>query len=122
MPAEPRLTVQIFGYRDSRPSQQANRFFRERRVGVTFVDLAQRALARGELNRFTQKFGAIRLLDETSKPYRDGGLEYLRLDEADAIERLLTNPRLLKLPLVRSGNNLSIGLDESAWRGWLSQA
>jgi len=122
VPAEPGLTVQIFGYRDSRATQQATRFFRERRVGVTFVDLAQRPLARGELHRFTQKFGAIRLLDETSKPYRDGGLEYLRLDEADAIERLLANPRLLKLPLVRSGNNLAVGPDENAWRGWLTQA
>jgi len=122
VPAEPRLTVQIFGYRDSRTTQQANRFFKERRVSVAFVDLAQRPLARGELHRFTQKFGALRLLDETSKPYRDGGLEYLRLDEADAIERVLNDPRLLKLPLVRSGNNLSIGLDENAWRGWLAQA
>jgi arsenate reductase-like glutaredoxin family protein len=122
VPAEPRLSVQIFGYRDSRPTQQATRFFRERRVGVTFVDLGQRPLARGELNRFAQRFGAIRLIDETSKPYRDSGLEYLRLDESDAAERVLSNPRLLKLPLVRQGNNLSIGLDEIAWRGWLAQS
>jgi arsenate reductase-like glutaredoxin family protein len=120
VPAEPRLTVQIFGYRDSRPTQQAIRYFRERRVAVTFVDLSQRPIARGELQRFTQKFGALRLLDETSKPYRDAGLAYLRLDETQAFDRLLINPRLLKLPLVRSGNNLSMGADDSAWKGWLS--
>ena len=121
MPAEPRLEVQIFGYRDSRPTQQAIRFFRERRVGVAFVDLAQRPLARGELLRFSQKFGALRLLDEATKTYRDMGLAYLRLDEADAFDRLLANPRLLKLPLVRSGNSVAVGTDESAWRGWLAQ-
>jgi arsenate reductase len=119
VPAEPGLNVQIFGYRDSRPTQLAIRFFRERRVGVTFVDLAERPLARGELQRFTQKFGALRLLDESSKPYRDAGLAYIRLDEADVFDRLLTNPRLLKLPLVRSGNQLSAGADETAWKGWL---
>jgi arsenate reductase-like glutaredoxin family protein len=121
VPAEPKPAVQIFGYRDSRPTQQAIRFFRERRIGVTFVDLAQRPLARAELQRFTQKFGAIQLLDETSRAYRDAGLSYMRLDEANAFDRLLTDPRMLKLPLVRSGNNLSIGTDESAWRGWLAQ-
>ena len=120
MPAEPQLSVQIFGYRDSRPTQQAIRFFRDRRVAVTFVDLAQRPLARGELQRFSQKFGAIRLLDEESRAYRDSGLGYMRLDEVDVFERELVNPRLIKLPLVRSGSSLSVGADENSWRGWLS--
>lgn len=122
MPAEPRLTVQVFGYRDSRSTQLAIRFFRERRVTVTFVDLAQRPLARGELQRFSQKFGAIQLLDEESRAYRDSGLGYMRLDDADIFERALVNPRLIKLPLVRSGNSLTVGADEIAWRGWLAQS
>lgn len=104
-----------------RATQQAVRFFRERRVGVTFVDLSQRPIARGELQRFTQKFGALRLFDETSRAYRDAGLAHVRQDETDAFDRLLTNPRLLKLPLVRSGINLAIGADETVWRAWLTQ-
>ena len=121
VPAEPRLTVQLFGYRDSRPTQQAIRFFRERRVAVTFVDLGQRPLARGELQRFSQKFGADRLLDVEGKAYRDAGLGYMRLDAADIFERVLSNHRLLNLPLVRSGNQLTVGVDEAAWRGWLAR-
>jgi len=120
VPPESKLTVQIFGYRDSRPTQQAIRFFRERRVSVSFVDLAQRPLARGELQRFAQKFGALRLFDEESKAYRDAGLAYIRLDGADAFERLLANPRLLKLPLVRCGNGVSTGADQTTWKSWLS--
>jgi arsenate reductase-like glutaredoxin family protein len=119
---ETKVAVQIFGYRDSRTTQQAIRFFRERRVSVAFVDLSQRAIARGELQRFTQKFGALRLFDETSKAYRESGLAYIRLDETDAFDRLLTNPRLLKLPLVRFGSSVAIGADETVWRGWLTQA
>jgi arsenate reductase-like glutaredoxin family protein len=120
VPAEQGLSVQVFGYRDSRPTQQAIRFFRERRITVSFVDLAERPLARGELQRFSQKFGALELLDETSKSYRDAGLSYLRLDEIDAIERMLAKPRLLKLPLVRSGPWVAIGSDEGAWRQWVA--
>ena len=74
------------------------------------------------MQRFSQKFGAIQLLDEDSRAYRDSGLGYMRLDDADIFERALVNPRLIKLPLVRSGNSLTVGADEIAWRGWLAQS
>lgn len=120
MPADPTFSVQLFGYRDSRPTQQAIRFFRDRGVALTFVDLDRRALARGELQRFSQKFGARVLIDETSKPYRDAGLEYVSLDESEAFERLLANPRLIRLPLARAGSRLSFGADETTWREWVT--
>jgi arsenate reductase-like glutaredoxin family protein len=60
-------------------------------------------------------------LDETSRAYRDAGLAHIRLDETEAFDRLLTNSRLLKLPLVRSGNSVAIGADEPAWRDWLTR-
>ena len=118
--ADSKVTVQVFGYRDSRPTQHAIRFFRERAVALSFVDLDGRPLARGELQRFSQKFGAPALLDEQSRTYRAAGLGYMRLDDDDVFERLLANPRLLKLPLVRSGNNLIVGVDESGWRKLLA--
>ena len=52
--------------------------------------------------------------------YRDGGLSYLRMDETEVFERLLANPGLLLLPLARCGSELSIGVDEPAWKRWLS--
>ena len=122
MAADTAPSVQVFGYRDSRPTQHALRFFRERSVAVAFVDLDRRPLARGELSRFVQKFGAAPLLDESSRPFRDAGLAWLRLDDDQLIERLLGNPRLLRLPLVRAGQRLGIGQDEALWRGWLGAA
>jgi arsenate reductase len=107
--------VQIFGYRDSRPTQRAVRFFRDRRIEVAFVDLSQRPIARGELQRFYQKFGA-HLLDVASRPFRDAGLGYIRMDESEIFERLLVNPRLILVPLVRRGNGLAVGLDEPSWK------
>jgi len=118
--ADTSVSVQIFGFRDSRPTQQAIRFFRDRRIQVIFVDLAQRPIARGELQRFSQKFGALGMLDQTGKAFADAGLGYMRLDESDAFERALANPRLLRLPLARAGVRLSIGVDETAWRDWVN--
>ena len=55
--------VQVFGRKDSRTTQRALRFFRERRVPVAFVDLAVRPLAPTELRRFAERLGPDALLD-----------------------------------------------------------
>jgi len=63
MAAPAALRVQIFGLADSRPTQASLRFFKERRVDVTFVDLRKRPIAPGELRRFAERLGAAALLD-----------------------------------------------------------
>jgi arsenate reductase-like glutaredoxin family protein len=96
------------------------RFFSERRVAVTFVDLARKPIAPGELRRFAQRFGASQLIDKDSGRYRDLGFAYLSMAEDEAFEKALADQRLLKLPLARAGDRLSVGVDENAWREWLS--
>jgi arsenate reductase len=113
-------TIQIFGYEDSQPTRAALRFFKERRVNVHFVNLKQRPIAPGELRRFVERLGAPALLDPTSRPYRDQGLQFLTLDADGVAERLLANPRLLRLPLVRNGNAVTVGAAEATWRAWLA--
>jgi len=76
-------------------------------------------MAAGELRRFSERFGSAALIDQESRAYREGGLAYLRFDSDEAFVRLMANQALLLLPLVRAGNNLSIGLAESDWRAWL---
>ena len=122
MAAEVSLSVQVFGFRDSRTTQHALRFFRERSVPIAFVDLAQRPLARGELMRFVQKFGAAALLDESSRAFRDAGLAWLTVDDDQVVQRALAEPRLLRLPLVRAAGRLAVGHDEPVWRSWLQPA
>jgi arsenate reductase-like glutaredoxin family protein len=111
--------IQVFGRDDSSATRAALRFFRERRVVVHYVDLKKRGIAAGELQRFTQRLGAAALLDPTSRPYRDEGLAYLTLDEAGTVRRLLADPRLLRLPLVRHGDAVTAGPDEPTWTVWL---
>ena len=77
-------------------------------------------MAPTELRRFTDKFRARALFDESARAYRDGGLAYLSLDDDQAFTRLLRDQSLLRLPLVRMGSNLSVGVDESAWKVWLA--
>ncbi len=86
---------------------------------MSLVDIGARPPAPAELRRFSQRFGAAGLFDSGAPAYRDGGLAYLRMDEDEVFERLLANPGLLRLPLARCGSELSIGIDEATWKGWV---
>jgi arsenate reductase-like glutaredoxin family protein len=112
--------VQVFGRRDSRETQKALRFFRERRVEVSFLDIDRRPPAAAELARFIQRLGARSLLDEGSRAFRDQGLGYLTMGDDEVAERLRQDPRLLRLPLIRLGEHVTVGPAESDWRRWLS--
>ena len=107
--------VQIFGLKNSQATRAADRFFKERRVPIQFVDLKQKPMAPGEIRRFVERFGLAALLDVEGKAYVDAGLKYMRMS-AELLGRIERDSALLKLPLVRSGKLLSVGLDQEAWK------
>jgi hypothetical protein len=47
---------------------------------------------------------------------------YMKLSDSELLARIEREPGLLRLPLVRSGNRLTIDRDESGWKDMLSQA
>ncbi len=119
VPTKKMPDIQVFGTDDSSATRAAQRFFRERRIVVHYVDLRKRPIAPAELRRFVERLGAKALLDETSRAYRDAGLGYLVLDDAGIVDRLLRDVRLLRLPLVRHGNEVTAGRAEPTWATWL---
>ena len=114
------MDVQVFGTKKSADTRKALRFFAERRVRTHFVDLGERAASRGELMRFAQKFGVQALIDEGSRRFSDLGLRSARYGDERWLSILVDEPLLLKMPLVRHGNALTIGAAEDTWKGWLA--
>ena len=114
--------VQVFGRDDSQATRAALRFFKERRVVPHVVDLRRKPIAAGELKRFVERLGAAALADTQGKAWQDAGLGYLRLDDAELADRLLADQRLLRLPLVRSGNRFAVGRDEAGWKAMVDEA
>jgi arsenate reductase-like glutaredoxin family protein len=112
------LAVQIFGTKKSADTRKALRFFAERRIQVHFVDLAERAAAPGELRRFAQKFGVDALIDREAKRYKELGLGAAMLSDERWFDTLIEEPLLLRMPLVRHGNQLTVGLAEDEWHKW----
>ncbi len=111
--------VQIFGTAKCAETRKAQRFFKERRVRIHFVDLKEKAASPGELRRFHQKFGVEALLDRESRRFRDRGFHAAHLSEARILELLVEDPLLLRTPLVRAWNRLTVGPAEEEWRRWV---
>ncbi|MBM3766653.1 MAG: arsenate reductase [Acidobacteria bacterium] len=108
--------VQIFGVKNSSAARAAERFFKERGVPIQYVDLKQKALAPGEIKRFIDKYKLSSMFDVESKEYEASGLKYMRMSESDLLAKIEKEPKLLKLPLVRHANLVSIGHDEESWK------
>jgi arsenate reductase-like glutaredoxin family protein len=113
------MEVQVFGTRKSAHTRKALRFFAERRIRTHFVDLTERAASRAELYRFAQKFGVQALVDQSSRRFSELGLAHAQLSDERWLERLGDEPLLLRVPLTRFGNRLSIGVAEDTWRDWM---
>jgi arsenate reductase-like glutaredoxin family protein len=114
------MTVQIFGFRDCQDTRKAQRFFAERRIPVHFVDLAERPAARGELRRFAERFGAAALIDREGARFKALGLRVAGDSPQRLLDRALTEPRLLRTPLVRNGGKVTVGHAPDDWQAWVS--
>jgi arsenate reductase-like glutaredoxin family protein len=114
-------SVQVFGLKNSQETRAAERFFKERRVRIHLVDLAQKPMSPGEIKRFVDKFGLLGLVDTDGKVYSDAGLKYLKVSDAELLAKVEQQPKLLKLPLVRCGNRITVGKDENGWARLLEE-
>jgi arsenate reductase-like glutaredoxin family protein len=112
------IEVQVFGVKKSADTRKALRFFAERRIKTHFVDLTIRAASLGELRRFAQKFGVAALVDRDSRRFADLGLRATQLSDERWLQKLADEPLLLRMPLVRCQNRVTVGLDEEAWERW----
>jgi len=120
-PTKKMPNIQVFGMEDSNATRGALRFFRERRIVVHYVDLRKKPIAPAELRRFVDRLGAPVVMDTERRAYRDAGLAYLSTDAAAITQRLLADVRLLRLPLVRYGEDVTAGKADETWKAWLAR-
>ena len=113
------MNIQIFGFQDCQETRKALRFFAERRISVHFVDLKERPAAKGELKRFADRYGPAAVIDKQSATYKAMGLRVALDSPQRLLERALTEPRLLRTPLVRNGGKVTIGHTADEWQAWV---
>ena len=109
------MNIQIFGLKKCRETQKTERYFKERRILYHFVDLAERGLSKGELDKIKTAVGLEKLLNFGSKEYVRLNMQYIIHNRE---EMLLKHPMLLNTPIVRNGPKASVGYCPEIWQGW----
>jgi arsenate reductase-like glutaredoxin family protein len=109
----------VFGFKDCQDTRKAQRFFAERRIAIHFVDLDERPAAKGELRRFAERFGPAALIDREGPRFKALGLRVAGDSPQRLLDRALTDPRLLRTPLVRNGGKVTIGPAVEEWQAWV---
>ena len=109
------MNIQIFGKKKCFDTKKAERYFKERRIKVQNIDLAQYGMSRGEFTSVKRAVGLEALID----PAAPGAelLAYLA-HTADKEEKLLEEPWLMKTPIVRNGKQATVGYCPDIWGNW----
>jgi arsenate reductase len=89
-------------------------------VSIQSIELNRKPMAPGEIKRFAERFGLGQLLDTEGAAYAEAGLKYMKMSDAELLQRIEREPKLLRLPLVRCANRLSVGRDEAGWQAMLA--
>lgn len=105
--------IQIFGTRKCPDTRKAERFFRERGLKVQFIDLREKGVSPGELRSIARSVPLQDLIDTEGKEYERLNLKYLR---HNIEEMLLEHPLLFRTPIVRLGQDATLGHDPETWQ------
>ncbi|HVV52547.1 MAG TPA: ArsC/Spx/MgsR family protein [Polyangia bacterium] len=114
------MIVQLYGTKKCAETRKAERWFKERRVTLHVVDLAQKAMAPGELRNVAARVGGLEaLIDREGKRYLDKGLKYAAPTGPRVEQALLDDPLLLKTPIARCEGRATVGYAPEIWKTWL---
>lgn len=109
------MNIQIFGKNKCFDTKKAERWFKERRIKFQFIDLVKYGISPGELKSVLNAVGLEALVDQK---HPDAALlNYLAYD-ADKVEKLLDNPKLIRTPIVRNGKQATVGYAPEVWDSW----
>ena len=108
-----RVNIQIFGVKKCRETQKTERYFKERRISYQFVDLTEKGLSKGELEKVKAVVGVEALLNRSSKEYNRLNMQYIVHNRE---EMMLKHPMLLNTPIVRNGQQATVGYCPDIWR------
>ena len=112
------MNIQIFGTKKSQDTKKAERFFKERGIKFQSVDLAVKGLNKRELESVIRAAGSLEaLLDDKCKD-QDAYLLIKYLTDAEKPAKLLENPQVMRQPIVRNGQQATVGYCPDIWKNW----
>ncbi len=114
------LQIQIVGTRKCAGTRKAERFFKERGVRAHFRDIADKALAAGELDNIRRSVGDWdALVDRSSREFAARNLKYYGLSAQAMLQKY---PLVMHTPVVRNGQKATVGVAPEIWQSWVDEA
>lgn len=114
------MNIQIYVSKKNFDTQKADRFFRERRIQVQLLDLKKHKIGEREIRIMLQAVGMEELLDRTDKKVREHPACYYDR-ESLLIPAVQECPWLLRSPIVRNGNQVTVGYKPDIWAEWVGR-
>lgn len=110
------MSLQLYALKKNFAVQKAERFFKERRIQLQFVDLKKHKTGLRELQLFARAAGGARnLVDRDNINALSHPVAHTD-NEAVILEYLMEKPEFLRTPILRDGQRVVIGEDAAAWQ------
>lgn len=106
------MAIQLYWHKRNFDTQKAERFFKERRVPYQSVDLKKHRLGQREVEAFIRGSSVREILDLEDIKVKSHPVAYTDQTQS-IIGYILEDPRLLRSPIIRSGNVIIVGYDEA---------
>ncbi|WP_294809108.1 arsenate reductase family protein [uncultured Gemmiger sp.] len=112
------MNIQIFGTNKSFDTKKAQRWFKERGIRFQMVDLKEKGLSRGEFDNVCRAVGGWDKLVDPAAKDKDTLALLQWLDESQQADKLFENQQLLRQPIVRNGQQATVGYCPEVWENW----
>lgn len=112
------MNIQIFGTKKSFDTKKAQRYFKERRIKVQFIDLKEKEMSKGELQSVMRAVGGIDAVIDPNAKDQDTVALITYLAESQKFDKLLENQQVLREPIVRNGQKATVGYCPDVWKTW----
>ena len=109
------MNIQIFGKAKCFDTKKAERYFKERRIKVQYIDILKYGMSRGELSSVKNAVGLEAMIDKDDVDYPL--IQYLASLDAK-LDKLYEEPYLIKTPIVRNGKAATVGYCPDVWKTW----
>lgn len=112
------MNIQIFGTKKSFDTKKAQRYFKERRIKVQFIDLKEKEMSKGELQSVMRAVGGIDAVIDPNAKDQDTVALITYLAESQKFDKLLENQQIMREPIVRNGQKATVGYCPDVWKTW----
>ncbi len=111
------MSIQLYISKKNFDVQKAQRYFKERRIQVQELDLKKHVLGEREIRIMIDAVGLEQLIDREDKKVKEHPACYYDRDSL-LIPAIRETPWLLKSPIVRCGNRVTVGYQPEIWKDW----